>query len=51
MYLQVNLFHSGCVIAEIRDLRRHGNSASYDTQYVLLHPTQEVCWQNHLPFF
>ncbi|ELT94045.1 hypothetical protein CAPTEDRAFT_173432 [Capitella teleta] len=37
---QVNVFYSGCVVAEIRDHRR-GATPGYDTRYVLLHPTPQ----------
>lgn len=38
---QVNIFHCGCVIAEIRDYRQSGNlkSPTYQTRHVLLRPT------------
>lgn len=38
----IEIYHSGCVIAEIRDYRRTLDS-SYDTRYVLLQPTSQVC--------
>lgn len=37
----IEIYHSGCVIAEIRDYRRTLDS-SYDTRYVLLQPTSQV---------
>ncbi|OWF44222.1 transcription factor SPT20 homolog [Mizuhopecten yessoensis] len=37
---QVNVFYSGCVIVEVRDYRRSANGG-YDTQYVLLKPSQQ----------
>nr|XP_027222743.1 transcription factor SPT20 homolog isoform X2 [Penaeus vannamei] len=36
----IEIYHSGCVIAEIRDYRRTLDS-SYDTRYVLLQPTSQ----------
>lgn len=38
---QVNVFYNGCVIVEVRDYRR-STSGGYDTQYVLLKPTQQT---------
>ena len=38
---QTSLFHSGCVIAEVRDYRRAVDN-SFDTQFVLLRPTMHV---------
>lgn len=35
---QLNLFHSGCVIAEVRDYRRYTNN-TYTTSHVLLQPS------------
>ncbi|XP_076065964.1 uncharacterized protein LOC143039600 isoform X2 [Oratosquilla oratoria] len=37
----IDIYHSGCVIAEIRDYRRTIDS-SYDTKYVLLSPTNQT---------
>ncbi|KAM8977613.1 transcription factor SPT20 homolog [Pelodytes ibericus] len=41
---QVNIFHCGCVIAEIRDYRQSGNmkSPAYQTRHVLLRPTMQT---------
>ncbi|XP_073469399.1 transcription factor SPT20 homolog isoform X5 [Aquarana catesbeiana] len=41
---QVNIFHCGCVIAEIRDYRQSGNlkSPTYQTRHVLLRPTMQT---------
>ena len=37
----IDIYHSGCVIAEVRDYRRTLDN-SYDTRYVLLQPTNQV---------
>uniref|UniRef100_A0A8C5R685 SPT20 homolog, SAGA complex component n=1 Tax=Leptobrachium leishanense TaxID=445787 RepID=A0A8C5R685_9ANUR len=41
---QVNIFHCGCVIAEIRDYRQSGNlkSPTYQSRHVLLRPTMQT---------
>ncbi|KAM5180071.1 transcription factor SPT20 homolog isoform 2-T2 [Mantella aurantiaca] len=41
---QVNIFHCGCVIAEIRDYRQSGNlkAPTYQTRHVLLRPTMQT---------
>ncbi|XP_038249504.1 transcription factor SPT20 homolog isoform X24 [Dermochelys coriacea] len=41
---QVNIFHCGCVIAEIRDYRQSGNmkSPTYQSKHVLLRPTMQT---------
>lgn len=41
---QVNIFHCGCVVAEIRDYRQSGNlkSPTYQTRHVLLRPTMQT---------
>ncbi|XP_063807916.1 transcription factor SPT20 homolog isoform X2 [Pseudophryne corroboree] len=41
---QVNIFHCGCVIAEVRDYRQSGNlkSPTYQTRHVLLRPTMQT---------
>lgn len=41
---QVNIFHCGCVIAEIRDYRQSGNmkSPTYQSKHILLRPTMQV---------
>uniref|UniRef100_A0A3B4CR85 Spt20-like SEP domain-containing protein n=1 Tax=Pygocentrus nattereri TaxID=42514 RepID=A0A3B4CR85_PYGNA len=41
---QVNIFHCGCVIAEVRDYRQSGNAktASYQSRHVLLRPTMQT---------
>ncbi|XP_032812464.1 transcription factor SPT20 homolog isoform X4 [Petromyzon marinus] len=41
---QVNIFHSGCVIAEIRDYRQCNNMKGHmpDTKHVLLKPTTQT---------
>ncbi|KAM9319857.1 transcription factor SPT20 homolog [Gastrophryne carolinensis] len=41
---QLNIFHSGCVITEIRDYRQSGNlkSPTYQTRHVLLRPTMQT---------
>ncbi|KAA0704114.1 Transcription factor SPT20 -like protein [Triplophysa tibetana] len=41
---QVNIFHCGCVIAEVRDYRQSGNAKmpSYQSRYVLLRPTMQT---------
>ncbi|XP_063285205.1 transcription factor SPT20 homolog isoform X3 [Pelobates fuscus] len=41
---QVNIFHCGCVITEIRDYRQSGNlkSPTYQTRHVLLRPTMQT---------
>ncbi|KAK4296728.1 hypothetical protein Pmani_030806 [Petrolisthes manimaculis] len=36
----IEIYHSGCVIAEVRDYRRTLDS-SYDTRYILLRPTSQ----------
>ncbi|KAG7174438.1 Transcription factor SPT20-like 1, partial [Homarus americanus] len=36
----IEIYHSGCVIAEVRDYRRTLDS-SYDTRYLLLQPTSQ----------
>lgn len=37
---QVNVFHSGCVIVEVRDYRRSSNG-TYDSEYIMLKPTMQ----------
>ena len=37
------MFYSGCVIAEVRDYRIAACADNYETRYVLLQPTQQVC--------
>uniref|UniRef100_A0A8B9GXT4 SPT20 homolog, SAGA complex component n=1 Tax=Astyanax mexicanus TaxID=7994 RepID=A0A8B9GXT4_ASTMX len=41
---QVNIFHCGCVIAEVRDYRQSGNAKmpSYQSHHVLLRPTMQT---------
>ncbi|XP_020823565.1 transcription factor SPT20 homolog isoform X10 [Phascolarctos cinereus] len=41
---QVNIFHCGCVIAEIRDYRQSGNmkSPGYQSRHILLRPTMQT---------
>ncbi|XP_057177968.1 transcription factor SPT20 homolog isoform X2 [Triplophysa rosa] len=41
---QVNIFHCGCVIAEVRDYRQSGNAKmpTYQSRYVLLRPTMQT---------
>ncbi|XP_029458598.1 transcription factor SPT20 homolog isoform X2 [Rhinatrema bivittatum] len=41
---QVNIFHCGCVIAEIRDYRQSGNTKSptYQSRHILLRPTMQT---------
>ncbi|NP_001006275.1 transcription factor SPT20 homolog [Gallus gallus] len=41
---QVNIFHCGCVIAEIRDYRQSGNmkSPTYQSKHILLRPTMQA---------
>lgn len=43
-FYQVNIFHCGCVIAEIRDYRQSGNmkSPTYQSKHILLRPTMQV---------
>ncbi|KFV42689.1 Transcription factor SPT20, partial [Tyto alba] len=40
----VNIFHCGCVIAEIRDYRQSGNmkSPTYQSKHILLRPTMQT---------
>lgn len=41
---QVNIFHGGCVIAEVRDYRQSGNTKmpTYQSQHILLRPTMQT---------
>ncbi|KAM4797308.1 transcription factor SPT20 homolog isoform 3-T3 [Rhinophrynus dorsalis] len=41
---QVNIFHCGCVITEIRDYRQSGNlkSPTYQSRHILLRPTMQT---------
>ncbi|XP_036773840.2 transcription factor SPT20 homolog [Manis pentadactyla] len=41
---QVNIFHSGCVIAEIRDYGESNNmeTPGYQSRHILLHPTMQT---------
>ncbi|XP_048358516.1 transcription factor SPT20 homolog isoform X6 [Sphaerodactylus townsendi] len=41
---QINIFHCGCVITEIRDYRQSGNlkSATYQSRHILLRPTMQT---------
>ncbi|XP_053227938.1 transcription factor SPT20 homolog isoform X10 [Podarcis raffonei] len=41
---QINIFHCGCVITEIRDYRQSGNlkSPTYQSKYILLRPTMQT---------
>ncbi|KAJ8391480.1 hypothetical protein AAFF_G00089540 [Aldrovandia affinis] len=41
---QVNIFHCGCVIAEIRDYRQSGNTKMpmYQNRHILLRPTMQT---------
>uniref|UniRef100_A0A8D0LB34 SPT20 homolog, SAGA complex component n=1 Tax=Sphenodon punctatus TaxID=8508 RepID=A0A8D0LB34_SPHPU len=41
---QVNIFHCGCVITEIRDYRQSGNmkSPTYQSKHILLRPTMQT---------
>lgn len=41
---QVNIFHCGCVIAEIRDYRQSSNTKSpgYQSKHILLRPTMQT---------
>ncbi|XP_043849665.1 transcription factor SPT20 homolog [Dromiciops gliroides] len=43
-YNLVNIFHCGCVIAEIRDYRQSGNmkSPGYQSRHILLRPTMQT---------
>uniref|UniRef100_A0A8C1VLI9 SPT20 homolog, SAGA complex component n=1 Tax=Cyprinus carpio TaxID=7962 RepID=A0A8C1VLI9_CYPCA len=40
---QVNIFHCGCVIAEVRDYRQSGNAKmpTYQSRHILLRPTMQ----------
>lgn len=44
LFFQVNIFHCGCVITEVRDYRQSGNTKmpSYQSRHVLLRPTMQV---------
>ncbi|XP_067084902.1 transcription factor SPT20 homolog [Osmerus mordax] len=41
---QVNIFHCGCVIAEVRDYRQSGSTKmpSYQSRHILLRPTMQT---------
>lgn len=41
---QVNIFHCGCVVVEVRDYRQSGNSKmpTYQSRHILLRPTMQV---------
>lgn len=39
----IDIFYSGCIISEIRDYRRSLDS-SYESKYILLKPTNQVCF-------
>uniref|UniRef100_A0A8C2FP35 SPT20 homolog, SAGA complex component n=1 Tax=Cyprinus carpio TaxID=7962 RepID=A0A8C2FP35_CYPCA len=41
---QVNIFHCGCVIAEVRDYRQSGNvkMPTYQSRHILLRPTMQT---------
>lgn len=41
---QVNIFHCGCVIAEVRDFRQSGNAKmpTYQSRHILLRPTMQT---------
>ncbi|XP_045711814.1 transcription factor SPT20 homolog [Phyllostomus hastatus] len=41
---ELNMFHSGCVIAEVRDYRQGGNAEppGYQSRHVLLRPTMQT---------
>lgn len=41
---QVNIFHCGCVIVEVRDYRQSGNTKmpTYQSRHILLRPTMQV---------
>ncbi|XP_017273687.1 transcription factor SPT20 homolog isoform X1 [Kryptolebias marmoratus] len=41
---QVNIFHCGCVIVQVRDYRQAGNTKSltYQSRYILLRPTMQT---------
>ncbi|XP_067320167.1 transcription factor SPT20 homolog isoform X6 [Anolis sagrei] len=41
---QINIFHCGCVITEIRDYRQSGNlkSSTYQSRHILLRPTMQT---------
>nr|XP_016846668.1 PREDICTED: transcription factor SPT20 homolog isoform X6 [Anolis carolinensis] len=41
---QINIFHCGCVITEIRDYRQSGNlkSPTYQSRHILLRPTMQT---------
>ncbi|XP_053157166.1 transcription factor SPT20 homolog isoform X13 [Hemicordylus capensis] len=41
---QINIFHCGCVITEIRDYRQSGNpkSSTYQSKHILLRPTMQT---------
>uniref|UniRef100_A0A4W5K548 SPT20 homolog, SAGA complex component n=1 Tax=Hucho hucho TaxID=62062 RepID=A0A4W5K548_9TELE len=41
---QVNIFHCGCVVAEVRDYRQSGNTKtpSFQSRHVLLRPTMQT---------
>ncbi|CDQ93975.1 unnamed protein product, partial [Oncorhynchus mykiss] len=40
----VNIFHCGCVVAEVRDYRQSGNTKmpSFQSRHVLLRPTMQT---------
>lgn len=44
---QVNIFHCGCVIVEVRDYRQSGNTKmpTYQSRHILLRPTMQVSQQ------
>lgn len=44
---QVNIFHCGCVIVEVRDYRQSGNTKmpTYQSKHILLRPTMQVSQQ------
>lgn len=41
---QVNIFHCGCVIVEVRDYRQSGNTkiSTYQSRHILLRPTMQT---------
>lgn len=41
---QVNIFHCGCVVVEVRDYRQSGNTKmpTYQSRHILLRPTMQV---------
>lgn len=46
---QVNIFHCGCVVVEVRDYRQSGNTKmpTYQSRHILLRPTMQVSHRRH----